>query len=166
MDALKPKPELRKIRKSPFFLVQRIIVLGILLFIIFYFTAVSFDYELEASNTIPLVDLLSYEGLIALIIAAVYAAIVFMMFLGWNSTYYEISPSSIKKSKGILSRSEQGISIKNIELVTSEEPMFGKMLGYGSLLIKNKRGETIFILDNIEDPDKNKAIITDLMENV
>jgi uncharacterized membrane protein YdbT with pleckstrin-like domain len=153
------------VRRSSFFLVQRVMALAVLLFLFFYIVTVFFDYEMETVNVVPLVDVLSYEGFFALLFSLVYVFFVFVVFLGWRSTCYEISRRFITERRGVLSKSERGVSVESIDSITLKQSMPGKLLDYGTLHILNNKGETIFILDSIENPHKHKNQIIKNMED-
>jgi hypothetical protein len=149
------------IRQSIFFLVIKLIVLDIM-------TAVfSIIYFISASNQLVikiLEDLmLSYNFLFFLILALFQIGLTIYIVLLWINEYYEIYPNQFIHVGGLFFKKQEKHQFSQMRSVKIEQGFFGKIFGFGTIMLYNWYLKTNTSLYLIHNPEKYFRIIESLI---
>lgn len=150
------------IRKSEIVLLMRIIIfellaglLYILLRIVLRLLDIQFDTELSLD---PL-SLIKSAVFVVIEIAVVGLAI-----LQWKNNYYILTPYEIKYVTGNLSKKETNYSIKNLQSVSYEQGLIGRVFNYGNVKAFSPALQRELILTEISSPHLVAENVKDVLE--
>jgi len=154
----------RHIRESIVFVVLR------LMFILIFFSALLYFYtSFRMAFYEP-----RYENLAGgnpfepsmmpfIIISTLQVLVVIYAFLRWFFNYYTITEDQIIHHRGLFFIRRNYFAIKNIESVTMDQSLMGRVFRYGKLGLYSPTLNQSVILKNIYDPRKYMKIIKDLI---
>lgn len=97
-----------------------------------------------------------------LIILVVGVFVVFTIFLNWYYTIYRLTTKRVENQFGIFGRREEEIALKDVQAVDNDRTFWGKIFGYGNVVIKaaGQYREVDFI--NISDSKRIADRIEDM----
>lgn len=151
------------IRQSISILLSRLIILEIIFAAIFVlFHPVIFSSNL--SSLFPYLDL--YSMRIFFLAVAIKLILTIYIVLSWLNEYYEISPALIKHRKGIIFVKKEQLALEDIQTISLEQGIIGKILNFGTLSIYDWKWKKYEYLYAIHNPLKYIEIIENLLPNI
>jgi uncharacterized membrane protein YdbT with pleckstrin-like domain len=72
--------------------------------------------------------------------------------LHWLNTYYVLSSNEVKYITGIITKREMNYSLKNVQSVSFEQGLIGRILNYGSIKIFSPALQKELIMTEVYNP--------------
>jgi len=138
------------IRKSMVMMFLRLIVVELLIAVVylgirFALAALQIEADIDLSLN-PLVLTKSIFFMLIEIFTAIF------LFLKWANNYYILREKEIIYVTGIISRRERNYSLDNIQSISSEQGLVGRILNYGTIKIFSPALQRELFLTDIPDP--------------
>lgn len=149
------------IRQSIFFLLLKLIFLDVIVAVVavFYFSSVSSKYVPEIFNN----AIISYSLPFFLILVIVKIFLSIYVVLKWTYEYYEIWPTAVFHKSGFFFKKEEKHPFSQMRSVKIEQGFFGKIFGFGTIILYNWYLKTHTSLYLIHNPIKYYRIIEGLL---
>ncbi len=154
---------MKLLRESVVLILAKCIVLAALtdlLFLLAYLSISKIQF-LEAfhHHTIILFVLLE------LIKTTIQITVMLTLILKWFSTHYHIAGKRLVKQQGVFNLKEEAYNLEDIQSVSLNQSLWGRILQYGDLEIvfRSETGQDRLSLTGIAQPDKQKELITGLL---
>lgn len=150
------------IRKSEVVLLMRIVVFELLAGLLYILLRIGLrlvDIQLDTDFSLDPVSLLK-----SLIFVALEIAVVGLAIIQWIRNYYILTPFEIKYVTGILSKKETSYSIKNLQSVSYEQGLIGRVFNYGNVKAFSPALQKELILTEISSPHLVAENVKDVLE--
>lgn len=85
--------------------------------------------------------------------------IAIIVILDWLTVQYMLTNKRVEAVRGILGTSSQSMAVEKINSVYEQESLFGRIFGYGTLVIKSASLGFQINFSDISDPDTKKTQI-------
>lgn len=85
--------------------------------------------------------------------------------LRWIFEYYEVKEDYIVHTRGVLKKKEDIYSLRTIEAGNVIQPLFGKLLNYGTIRIYSPVLKTEYFLHDIPNPREMRDTLTSLLSS-
>jgi len=122
------------IKRSPVSIVKNFILLQLAGYAVFLLAGALANYG-ELYHRFILARFLSYDVAHLTFIAGSELLLTLFIFFDWFYTYVQITPEHILYARGMFLRKKTSIPLTQIEQVTHEYDILGKLLGYGTLIV-------------------------------
>jgi len=87
------------------------------------------------------------------------------VILQWINNYYILTSNEIKYITGIISKREMNYSLENVQSVSFEQGLIGRILNYGSVKIFSPALQQELFLTEVPNPSKIVENIKEVLEN-
>ena len=138
------------IRQSPFVFAVRIAVAEFLFSVLLLSVAASTIVQMYEQSDAA--DIVSFPLLLALIITGLQILIVLVTFVSWYFPIYRLAPSVILMRSGPFAQDRTLVEAAAMARVAVKEGWLARRLGYGTLAITDRKGQTLASLKNVHDP--------------
>ena len=151
------------IQKSVVVLFLKLVLLEVSIGVIYILLRIGFSYLSPQMDT----ELLSnpFSLIKSTLFMFVEISIAGFVILQWINNYYIVTLSEIVFITGIISKKEVGYSLKNIQSITVEQDILGRILNYGNIKIFSPALKEDLYLIEISDPknivDSIKKILSE-----
>lgn len=145
------------IKQNPIVIVRNFMLLQFGGYVAFVGVGALADYG-AIYGGLSLGGVLSYELAYLIFILVAELAITAFIFLEWNFAYYQISTESVLSARGIFSRRKTSLSLSQVDLVSHEYGLLGKLLRYGTIIVQGSSGNSLR-LPYVSEPQKYSALI-------
>ncbi|MFA5948297.1 MAG: PH domain-containing protein [Candidatus Gracilibacteria bacterium] len=133
-------------RKTGVILMTKIII-SIILFDILYAGIILLGDIIGTKSSYNLGIVKDYNALIMLLFASLQIFIIIFIFLRWNNQYYSVKGEFVSKFSGIVLKKQYKLNILNIDEISYEQYIFGKLLNYGTITIIYGKDQKLVIND-------------------
>ena len=152
----------KEIRESEFFLTVKLIILELFFGLIFlFFTTILDFFELGSQETIT--SIISWEGLLMIIIICLQIVLTITLVLKWVYSYYDISGDKITYHQGIILLSEKSLYLRDVQEIKAKKGLIGRIFNYGNIALVGSNRDTLHSLNRISNPDKYIRFLEDLV---
>ena len=145
-----------RIRESVVLLVLRILLLQLLLGVFLYgITVINLMLTLEdiMDRPFPVITLLYISSVIFFLIYTIIA------ILQWRNHHYVIQRNGITHRTGLFSYQEQNYSCSNIESISLNQGVWGKLFNFGTIELYDPALERHFFLHYVSQPQHNLELL-------
>lgn len=150
------------IRKSAAILFIRLIAFELLagllylaLRVVLRFLDIQLDTELS-SDPLSLIK--------SIFFVAIEMGVAAFVILQWTNNYYILTPFEIKYATGIISKREMNYSIKNLQSVSFEQGLIGRVFNFGNVKAFSPALQKELFLTEVSSPSKLVENIKDVLE--
>ena len=138
------------IRKSMVTMFMRLIVVELLVAGVYFAIRLGLAVlHVQADIDLTLNPLVLTKSLFFTLIEIVFAMYI---FLQWANNYYILKEKEIVYVTGIITRRERNYSLANVQSISSEQGLFGRILHYGTITIFSPALQRELYLTEISNP--------------
>lgn len=150
------------IRKSAAVMFIRLIMFELLAGILYVLLRMGLRYlDIQLDTEFSLTPLALVKSLFFMTVEIGVAGFV---ILQWINNYYILTSNEIKYITGIVSKKEMNYSLKNIQSVSFEQGLIGRILNYGSVKIFSPALQQELFLNEVPYPSQVVDNIKDVLE--
>ncbi len=150
------------IRKSATVLLLRLVTFEILAGSLYLLLRIGLRYLDIQFDTAFTLDPLSIVKSLSFIIVEI--AVVGFIILEWVNNYYILTPYEIKCIMGIFSRREANYSIKNLQSVSYEQGVIGRLFNFGNVKAFSPALSKEIFLTEVTSPKQVAENIKDVLQ--
>ncbi len=150
------------IRKSAAVMFIRIVILELLLGILYVLLRMGLRYlDIQLDTEFSLTPLTLVKSLFFMVAEIGVAGFV---ILQWINNYYILTSNEIKYITGIISKREMNYSLKNIQSVSFEQGLIGRIFNYGNVKIFSPALQQELFLAEVPNPSQIVENIKEVLE--
>lgn len=150
------------IRKSTAIMFIRLVTFEILSGILYVLLRLGLKYfDIQFDSELSLTPLALVKSLFFMVVEIGVAGYV---ILQWVNNYYILNSKELRYVTGILSKREMNYSLKNIQSVSFEQGLVGRILNYGSVKIFSPALQQELFLTEVSNPSKIVDNIKDVLD--
>lgn len=153
------------IRQTPIVLLVRLLFLEFLISI--FYVVLRIPKLLIGSGIDQ--SLLSDLNLVTLgafiFLSVVQMILITMVSLGWANEYYVIKSDGVLHRRGVLTLKEETFSLTNIEALTVEQDIWGRLFNFGSIRFFSPVLKQEYSISNISNPINVKSVIENIVSD-
>lgn len=147
------------LRTSPIQQLLKMVIFSLVLSIAFALYSLSLHNEV----LIPFSNIIIGKTLFLISGVAAEALTMIAIFLRWSFRTYEINSTELICKTGIIFRSEEIHSLKNIQSVYIKQGFFQTLFGYGTIQLHNPLSREEVCIKDISDPNRVAHIVQGIL---
>lgn len=143
---------LRIIRRSPVFIVLKIVFLFFVLSLVYGIFIYATNYDEYLNGVIPffkVIEIGLFSIILMMFIEIFYAII---KTLHWTHETFKIRYDEIIYQRGLLSIKKEQYALKNMEHIFCKQTILGRLFDYGDITLQGRFLKEPVVLDRITDP--------------
>lgn len=151
------------IRKSAAVMFVRLIMLQLLAGILYLLLRIGLRFlDIQFDSEFSLSPLSLIKSLFFIVIEIGVAGLI---ILQWISNYYILTSNEVKHITGIISKREINYSLENIQSVSFEQGLLGRILNFGNVKIFSPALQQELFLTEVSNPSKIVENIKQALDN-
>src|ERR1051325_570131 len=149
------------IKRSPIVLIRKLALIEALAFLFYLMALGHGSYKSDFYNRIsPFANLISYNTAKILFLVSAQFAITIYAFLSWHYESYTLRSGVLIHRRGVFFKKEKTMALaKESAFAVSSGPV-GKLLHYGTVIIKKDKGASSIILKDVSYPADQLVALT------
>ncbi len=152
------------VKEGPMVFLRDIMIMEILATIIFFFASFIANYEILYRSTF-MFRYVRYDIFLILIFSLFQLSYIFILFLNWYFSRYEISDKEIIKKTGLLFRRRKAVSMYEVASVEVYQSPLGRLIHHATIIIEHNNGR-VTKLKNVSGFEEYVHIIKQMVRGV
>lgn len=139
------------IKRSPIVLIRNLIGIEVLALLAYFLSTGHGSYKSEFYSRLFFADMVPYDMAKLVFLSAFQLCITIYAFLSWYYENYDIGPDAIAHIRGVFFKKVTSFRLERPVTADFRSELVGKLLHFGSIRVRNHRGETM-VLATISRP--------------
>ena len=140
------------VRQTPILLILKLTIVSLLFDLAFLVVAFISD-SLESFNNSMAWNVIAYDTLFYIILMILQMGIALLLMTIWYRETFSAQEGFLVHRKGLILINEKRHKISTAESVTSSQTLFGKLFGYGTIILKYPNQKELYRLTGIPEPE-------------
>lgn len=127
------------VKEGPIVFLRDVMIMEVLATMLFFAASFLANYEILYKSFL-LSHILRYDIFLVLIFSIFQLSYIFILFLNWYFSHYEIMEKEIIKKSGLLFRSRKSVAMYEIASVEIHQSPLGRMMHHATIILEHNNG--------------------------